>query len=761
MRHLEPFQTWRLTVFQAVVFGVFLIFSLQLYQYQVAEQDFWELLADDNRLNRLPIPAPRGIVLDRYDQPMAINVPAYNVTIVPAGLPADQGMELEIFNRISALTGVPPTAEIRISQESNLRSIEELVADGEGVQPFAPVVVAQDIPQEVAQQILEERVFMSGVDISVAAVREYPDGELTSHIIGYMGPVDEEEAEELRDLGFDPRFERTGYDGIELFLQNYLEGERGSILREVDVAGREVQVLEQIEPIPGENLRLTIDVELQRVAEQALVDELTRVNTQAGRIVTQQGVVIAMDPSTGEILSLVSTPSYDNRRFARFIDAPYYFDVADDPLRPLVNQAIRSLYPPGSVWKLITAVGVIHEDVIDPRTTLQAPGVLFLENRYARNDRAQDQRFVCWIGEPGHGAVDMIQGIAQSCDIYYYLIGGGNPELPPSVLKPGGLGITDLFRHATAFGIGSELGIELPSELRGRMPDPDWKRRTYGENWSTGDTYNASFGQGYLTTTPLQLLNATAAVVNNGTLYQPTVIRDFLDGEENVTVPFEPSVLRSVNLDAVPPGETPTLLLLEDMIMKGENSLACTCEGNSPFYNENRCDPQNYRNTVDIDDDPLLIEPVEYKVHIPLNYSLFFSNVCDANRFDSDYQPPFPANESLSITREGMRATVTIGTAQAANLSYVETAGKTGTAEYCDDIARPLGLCRPGNWPAHAWYTGYAPVDDPEILVIAFAYNGGEGSAVALPVVVKTMEAYFRLQNERGESNIQVTGQEG
>ena len=288
---------------------------------------------------------------------MAVNVPAYNVTIVPAALPDNQAEELEIFNRISALTGVPPTAEIRISQESTLRSIEELVADGEGVQPFAPVVVAQDIPQEVAQQILEERIFMDGVDVSVASVREYPDGELTSHIIGYMGPVSEEEANELRELGFDPRFERTGYDGIELFLQNYLEGERGSILREVDVAGREVQVLEQIEPVPGENLRLTIDVELQEVAQQSLVDELTRVNTQAGRIVTQQGVVIAMDPQTGEILSLVSVPAYDNSRFARFIDVEYYFDVAEDPLRPLVNQAIRSLYPPGSIWKLITAVG--------------------------------------------------------------------------------------------------------------------------------------------------------------------------------------------------------------------------------------------------------------------------------------------------------------------------------------------------------------------------------------------------------------------
>ena len=180
MQHLEPFQTWRLTFFQGVIFAVFLIFSLQMYQYQVVRGPEFELLADDNRLNRLPIAAPRGVIFDRYDRPLAINVPAYNVTIVPAALPDADEDELHIFNRISALTDVPPTAALRIASNSRLRSIEELVQDGEGVQPFAPVVVAQDVPLNVAQQILEERVFLPGVDVSVAAVREYPTGAVTN-----------------------------------------------------------------------------------------------------------------------------------------------------------------------------------------------------------------------------------------------------------------------------------------------------------------------------------------------------------------------------------------------------------------------------------------------------------------------------------------------------------------------------------------------------------------------------------------------------
>jgi cell division protein FtsI/penicillin-binding protein 2 len=285
------------------------------------------------------------------------------------------------------------------------------------------------------------------------------------------------------------------------------------------------------------------------------------------------------------------------------------------------------------------------------------------------------------------------------------------------------------------------------------MPDPAWKRRNLGERWSTGDTYNAAFGQGYVTVTPLQLINALAAIVNNGTLYQPTIIRDILDVEGNVTQPFAPQILRTVNLDQVESDEPLTLLLLEDMIMKGPSSLACTCEpddGPNSFYNPLRCDPESYRNTVDIDPDEFVTEFREYTVHIPLNYS-FNGAVCQSVRFDPDYTPAFVKSENLQIVRDGMRSAVTIegGTAQGANLSFVNVAGKTGTAEYCDNIARPLGLCVPGNWPAHAWFTAYAPIENPEILIMAFVYNGDEGSQVALPIVVKTMEAYLRLQNER------------
>lgn len=746
MRGLLPFQGWRLTFLQGIIFAVFMLFSLRLYELQILNQETYQLAADDNRLSELPEAARRGVIFDRHGNALALNVPAFNVTIIPAALPADVEEELAIYNRLSALVNVPPTAALAAGR--GVRSIEELVLEGEGIAPFREVVVAQDIPLEAAMEILEERITMPGVNIEAVGVREYPTGALTSQIVGYMGPIPAEEAEALQELGYNPFFDRIGYAGVEFFLEEELGGERGLILREVDVAGEVIREISRVDPVPGQNVRLTIDTELQAAAETALRDRISFINTTEGRIRTESGVVIAMNPQTGEVLSMVSWPTYDNTRFARSIDYEYYLDVSVASQTPLVNHAISSLYPPGSVWKVVTSIGVLEENVIAPETMIFNPPSITLPNRYAPNDESVAQRFVDWNPE-GFGLLSITGAIANSSDVYFYQVGGGNPDLNPATLRTGGLGIDDLFRYATATGIGTELGIELPGEQSGRMPDRDWKRRVYGENWSTGDTYNAAFGQGYLTVTPLQLINAVAAIINGGKLYQPTVVNSFLDPEGNVTQPFEAHVLRDLVIDNLDPNEPITLLQIEDMIMKGPSSLACTCEPDSDFYNPARCDPDTYRNTVDTNPDPFIEELREYKVHIPLNYP-FNGAVCNPLRFDEDYQPPFATQNTLNIIMEGMRGAVTYGTATGANLSYINVGGKTGTAEYCDDIARPLGLCVPGGWPAHAWFTAYAPIEDPNILIIGFVYNGGEGSLVALPVVVETLEAYLRLENARG-----------
>ncbi len=747
MQRLLPFQGWRLTFFQGIVFATFLLFSVRMFQWQFIEAEQFIIAANDNRLSQLPIASQRGIMVDRYGRALAINVPAFNVTVIPAAVPSNEEQMLRIYNRLSALTGVPPTRAIAMASGRNVRSIEELVAEGAGIAPYRPVIIAEDIPQRNAMQILEERYTLPGVDISVASVREYPTGALTSQIVGYMGRIPPEQELELLALGYNPAYDRIGYAGLEAALEPILSGQRGREITEVDVAGRPLRQVELIPPVPGQNVRLTIDIELQQAAEDALRNRIAQLNAEEGRIRSETGSVVAMNPMTGEILALVSYPSYDNQRFARSIDVAYYLDVAADPLTPLVNHVTQSVYPPGSIWKLITAVGVLEEGVIAPETLLFDPGDLILPNRYAPFDETRGQRFVCWTTQ-GHGNLNMIGAIAQSCDVYFYQVGGGNPNVSPQILREGGLGPIDLFRYATAFGIGSKLGIELPFENASRMPEPDWKRRLYGENWSTGDTYNAAFGQGYVNTTVLQLINSVAAIANGGTLYQPTVVYEFTDINGNVTRPFQPQVIRNINLDLVPEGEPIRLLMLEDMIMKGPSSLVCLCEPTSEFFNPLRCNPESYTNMVDINPDPFVETWREYTVHVPLNYQ-FRDRFCSPIRFNPDYQPPFASTEVITIAQEGMRFTVTNGTARASNLPYVNVAGKTGTAEYCDEIARPLGLCRPGNWPAHAWYTAYISYENPELLVIAFVYNGGEGSAVALPVVVNTIEAYIRLQSQR------------
>lgn len=760
---LNPFQGWRLTLFQAVVVAVFVIFSIRMYELQVVEFESFNADANENRLNELPIPASRGAIRDRNDVRLAFNVPAYNVTIIPAELPASEDEELAIFNRLSALVDVPPTREIaNRSGQQFVRSIEELVAEGEGIAPFRPVIIAQDIPRTVMLQILEERIYMPGVDIETVGVREYPTGATTSHIVGYMGPIPEDQATELREQGYNPAFDRIGYEGVERYLEDTLAGQRGSILREVDVAGEEIQVLNRTPPVPGASVRLTIDSELQAIAEASLLKWIQFRNENPGgwKGLSNQGVVIAMNPQTGEILAMVSWPTFDNTRFARAIDGEYYLDIAADPFRPLVNNAFKGLYAPGSIWKLITAAGVAEENVIAPETELIDEGSLLLENVYAPNEPSASQRFVCWLPD-GHGNVNLTESIAWSCDVYFYQVGGGNPRLSTSIVSQGGLGITGLFRYATATGIGSETGVELPFENPGRMPDPDWKRRNLGQAWSTGDTYNAAFGQGYVTATPLQMISQIAGLINGGTLWQPTIIRDFLDEEGNVVTPFEPKVLRTMNLNLTPENEPITLLMLEDMLINGPTSLACVCESQSDYYDPLRCDPQGYRGEVNVSGDQFVYEPRQYQVLIPYNYNVELGNVCQPIRFRSElnpYIPPFFSDTTLDLVRQGTVDAVEIegGTAAPAAIDGIRVAGKTGTAEYCDDVARPLGYCVQGSWPAHAWYVGYAPYENPEIIMLSFVYNGGEGSRIALPIVRETMEGYFQLKEQRGETTPQT-----
>lgn len=676
----------RLLVFRVVVVLIFIVLAGRLFHLQFIVDDRFVAQADENRFDTVSVPATRGIITDRNGVELAINTASANVTVTPALLPADADDEEAVLRRLASLIGIPYSGELDTVDERGIpeQSLLTQVRTGEGIAPFRPVTVETDVDHDIARLIIAEKNNLPGVDVEWITVREYPTGAATSHVIGYMGPIPGSLADEYEAIGYVLDRDRIGYDGVEFALEDTLAGAPGILEVERDVAGEIVRVIGETPAQPGFNVQLTIDIELQRRAEELILETLDNLREIYffDEIGFDQAVVIATNPRTGEILAMVSYPNYDNQRFARSIDYPYYLQVSEDPKRPLFNQAISSLYPPGSIFKMITLTGILEEDILTPEDTVFDPGAIQLENRYYANDPAQSQEFVCWLNDEqgGHGDVNAVLSLAYSCDVYFYKAAGGfEGEVPGT-----GLGVDGLVKWMDVYGLGNFTGIELAGEIDGVLPTPEWKRRTWGENWSTGDTYNSSFGQGYVLSTPLQMIHTLNVMANNGVMTRPTLVRDISDQSGNVVLPFEPEVTGD--------------------LMAGY-----------------RLDP--FTGEVAMEFDPV-------------------------------------TEETMRLVQDGMRVAVTLdrednprlnGTATFAQrrVPYVAVAGKTGTAEFCDNIAAELERCIPGLWPAHAWYMGYAPYENPEIAVLAFFYNGQEGSSVALPVASALIDEYFQLKAER------------
>jgi penicillin-binding protein 2 len=661
---------------------IFFIFIVRLFTLQIIQYPEWLSAAEENRRAEISIPTLRGVIYDRNGIVLARNIASYNVAITPAYLPDDDGEIEDIINKLSYLTGMPinkgDLSQPLIDCGENL-GITQMVAIGDSFSPYQPVLIECDIDQELAMVIKEEAVDWPGVSIEIEPIRDYPTGETTAGIIGFLGPIWAEKEEEFRELGFIPRRDKVGYAGVELYFQESLSGRNGKRVVEADVAG---QVLRDVEaPIPPEsglNLVLTIDTRLQQAAFSILLGEINDWNAYFNEIRITSGVVIAMNPQTGEILAMVSYPTYENNRLARFIPAYYNEQLLADATQPLLNHAVGAELPAGSVFKLVTAVGALNERVVAPDQIIDTPAKIVIEERYYANQPGTGRELVDWNPE-GFGQLDFIGGIANSSNVYFYKLGGGyKDEVNP------GLGICRLGTYARAIGYGQILGIELPDEVDGHIPDPTWKRIFQGENWSSGDTYIASVGQGFVLSSPLQVLMSAATVANDGKVVRPTLLREIIDGEGNIVTPFQVDVLWDLTTEA--------------RIEQYENPEGI---GSCKVITDERGEP--------------VLTTVEPWV------------------FDK--------------VQEGMRRAVTHGTLEREfEFVTVTAAGKTGTAEYCDRVALEKGLCIPGNWPTHAWTTAYAPFDDPEIAVVAFLYNGGEGASVAGPVVRKLLEAYFELK---------------
>jgi len=682
-------KSWRLGATVAAMGVLLAIFIGRLFSLQILQGEFYLGKADDNRFDRVSIAAPRGVVYDSNGSLLVRNKPAFNVYVIPALLPESEAEIEAILVKLSELTGVPldqpgPPAAACVAG----RGIQQLVEEGETNRPFDAWPVACDIDETTARVLRQQQIDLPGISVEAVAVREYPTGNLTSAVVGYLGPIPAAQVDFWESLGFVAERDKVGYGGVELNYQDILAGQNGLKLVEKDVAGSLLAEVGAGNPaVPGSSLKLTIDTRLQAIAASALENRMEFINRFAGDVRTTIGALIAMNPQTGEILAMVSIPTYENNRFSRFIPEYYFRQLFEDASKPLVNHAISSTFPPGSSFKMVTAIGVLNEGVIDPNRTLFDPGKITIQNTYFPNDPGQAKDFVCWKAD-GHGNVDFVRAIAWSCNVYFYKVGGGFE----AEVTGGGLGIEALGVYARALGYGAPLGIDLPGEEDGLIPNEDWKRLNLGESWSTGDTYNSVVGQGFVGATPLQVLTSISTIANGGRVMWPHVVQEVLDGEGNVQRRIEPCVLWDI---------------ADGVLIQDTSQIAAGCDSMDP----------------------------ELRDRLIAGYSV---------------SPDITVSAGvLELAREGMRLVVEDpeGTANPyAVLDGISSGGKTGTGEFCDATAFERNLCEPGNWPAHSWYTAFAPYENPEIAVVAFVYNGEEGAITAGPIVKQVMEAYFELK---------------
>lgn len=737
----------RLFFMRAVVVIVLSLLVYRVYWLQQNKGEDLSLRASDNQFATLTTEPPRGVIFDRRGYPLAINEPSFNVTITPAFLPRSAAEQQAVFERLSLLTGVPLTNTIQqealiasadpvlVSTYSRLAEIYgasigqtldeagivprlpdsiEAIVEEHSFAPYIPAVITTGVPISVAYRIEQESIFLPGVHVIPQALREYPTGEYTAHIIGYMGPVPNQNWIDV--LGYE-RDDRVGWAGLESSMEMELAGAKGRRLIEQDWTGREVrQIGEAIPPEPGLNLHLTLDVKLQMITydivrqfmqknrEEVRIDMITGERTYPE---IEQASVVALNPQTGEVLAMVNLPTFDNNRFQTEVPVDYYLGLARNEYTPLVNHAISGTYPPGSTFKLVPASAALQEGVISADRFLFDPGTIEIPNRFAPNDPGRVQPFVCWDLR-GHGLVNMRLAIKHSCDVYFYKIAGGFDQDGEYVE---GLTVDRINLYGKMFGFGRVMGIELPLEAQGNLPTRAWKRQTQGEPWSTGDDYNLGIGQGFMTATPLQQAQMVSVVANGGFLFRPRIIHHMTDDDGNVVV---------TDADG-------RIVARAHRGRNGETVL------------------------TDKDGNPLNDPSINIQFDAQ-GSPVFQPEVIDTLAVDRDYirvvqEGMRMVNQHLTDDNFGTGATyVDWNGLEAAGIT---TAGKTGSAEYCDNIAITHGWCRFEDiaqrriLPTHAWYVAYAPYDDPEIAVAVFVFNGGEGSAWATPIACNVIAAYF------------------
>jgi penicillin-binding protein 2 len=457
-----------LILLQCLVLGVFCLFTLRLWYLQVHKGSKFADMARDNQLRQVRINSARGRIVDKNGVPLAVSEPSFALGLVREDC-ADVDATL---GKVSEWTGVDKAQLLETFRRGKKR-----------VKPFEPLILITDLPYEALARIEANAMLFPGLEIVVRQKRSYPTGPLLAHVLGYVAEANEEELEKRPELSLG---DSVGKQGLEYALEDELRGAKGRKQVEVDAFGRQhnEQILEP--PRAGEDVRLAIDINLQRECAKLLEG--------------QAGAIVVMEPDTGKIRAMVSEPSYDNNMFVLGVPADKWRELRDNPRHPIQNRVTQGVYPPGSVFKLLMAAAGLSGNFIRPGDVVSCPPAYKVGNR----------EFHDWK-KSGFGALAMRDALVHSCDVYFYKLGDK-------------MGIDNLHEYALASGFGARTGIDLPHEKAGLIPSKEWKRKRFGAAWSRGETVIASIGQGYVLTSPLQVTRYLSALVSDGKLRKPELV---------------------------------------------------------------------------------------------------------------------------------------------------------------------------------------------------------------------------------------------
>ena len=578
------------------------LFWGRAFWLQIKNGDYYTSMSNKNSIRFYHSRPPRGIIYDINHQAITSNTPDFSLLIIPADLPARTD---ELNKWISQLAKIIKKDNSEI--ENFIKSLNKNSTE--------PALFKSNLDRETLMSLETNSAILPAIFINKETRRDYNDGGYFSHVVGYVGRVS---SGDLNNDSYYGVLDFIGKDGLEAQYEKELRGLPGKIAVSVNSENAILKTLIAKEAMPGNNLELSIDGDLQKLLTNAINAKMIQTNSTAA-------AAVVLNVKSGEIIALVSLPSFD-------FNSQAYGEIIKDKNKPLFNRAISGFYPAGSTIKPFVASAALAENIIDPNSKIDDTlGYIKIENQY---DPDIVYTYRDW---KAHGFVDMRRAIAVSANVYFYVIGGGYKNIK-------GLGIDRIKKYLNIFGFGSDLGIDLPGESSGLIPDPAWKKSVKNEGWFTGDTYNVSIGQGDTIITPLQLASAIGAVANGGTLWKPKLVLKITDHRNNSIREFKPESIRA--------------------------------------------------------------------------------NIVDESK--------------LKVVREGLRKAVTEGSAYLLNDLPIKVAGKTGTAQITNTFRK-----------TNAWFTGFAPYDNPEIALAIIVEGAGEGSTAAVPVAKEVFYWYYNKNYDK------------